>query len=116
MIEKQKTVSIGNQKQRIGLKRLKNDLGRGGKYKYTIVDLDTNEKLEDPFTEKSRAESAFRQAAMDIERGMQAAQDDRGGSGLEQFGSSLFSNKEGEADTLELDDDYGGEDSILDFD
>jgi len=113
MIEKQKTIRVGDQSQRIGLKRLKNDLGSGGKFKYTIVDLDTNAQLEDAFTRKRRAKSAFRQAVTDIERGMESSQDD---NSLEQFGSSLFTDDDEKAEGLELDEDYGGNDAILDFD
>lgn len=80
---KQKTISVGGQKQRIALKKKKNRMDRGGKYQYEIVDLDTGKLIEDPFTNKNRAMSAFNQTVSDIERGMTAAKEDRGRSSVE---------------------------------
>lgn len=94
---KQKTISVGNQKQRIGLKKT----GGNGNTQYTIVDLDTGGRIEDPFTSKARATTEFNQSARDIERGMEAEVDDVGGLG--DLGTSVF-----EAET---DDAFeGGED------
>lgn len=76
---KQKTISVGDQKQRIGLKKKKNRMGRGGKHQYELVDLDTDGLLEDPFTNKQRAMREFNQAAKDIERGMKSAKKDNRG-------------------------------------
>lgn len=76
---KQKTVRVGNQQQTVGLKKLQNDMGRGGEHKYEIVDLDTQSLLEDPLTDKREAKRKFKATVEDIERGMEAYQDDRNG-------------------------------------
>lgn len=69
---KQKTVSVGNQSQRVGLKKLSNDMARGGRHKYEIVDLDTGDLFEGPYTDKRDGEKAFRRITEDLERGMES--------------------------------------------
>lgn len=67
---KQKTVHKGNRKQRIGLKKLTNDLPSGGRHKYQLEDLDTGDLLEGPFTNKRNAEQAFRQLTSEQSSGL----------------------------------------------
>lgn len=93
-ILKQRTVSVGSQSQRVGLKQLANDLSRGGKHKYEVVDLDTNERLEDAFTNKRDAMDAFDQTVKDIERGMQSAAND--GVGNLGMGGDLLDDSGGD--------------------
>lgn len=76
---KQKTISVGNQKQTIQLKQLKNDFDRGGEYMYPIVDADTGDYIEDPMFRKREAKQEFNRAVGDIERGMKSGQSDSGG-------------------------------------
>lgn len=70
---KQKTINVGNQSQTIALKRLENTMTRGGKWMYVIVDKDTGTRLEDPYTNKKRAKSAFKSTVSDIKRGMKSS-------------------------------------------
>lgn len=82
---KQKTVSVGNQKQTVALKKKRNTYDDNrGKNMYVIEDKDTGELIEDPYFDKQRAKQAFDRTISDIERGMQSARDDnnRGGGPL----------------------------------
>lgn len=71
---RQKTVSVGNESQTVVLKKLKNTMASGGEWMYVIEDADTGGRIEDPFTNKQRAEQEFRQTVSDIRRGMESNQ------------------------------------------
>ncbi|MDR9380897.1 MAG: hypothetical protein RI560_04400 [Natronomonas sp.] len=81
---KQKTVRVGSRKQRIALKKLKNDLNVGGAYKYELVDLDTNTRLKDVYTNKRKAKREFSKLVRRMERDADDAESNpRGGLDLD---------------------------------
>lgn len=83
---KQKTVSGGGKSYTTKLVRLKNDLSRGGEYKYEIRD-GRGEIMQGGFTKKENALSDFRQMVGDSEqaiRGAKSRQKEKGTEPLVQ--------------------------------
>ena len=70
---KQKTITVGNQRQRIELVKLQNKYPKyfSGEYMYEVRDMDTGTKLEDADT-RQKAERMFRLTADHIKRGMES--------------------------------------------
>lgn len=74
---KQKTISVGQQRQTIELVRLNNPGGGRAQFIYEVRDADTKELIEDPVTTKKEGLRLFRESVDQIERGMQAFKEDK---------------------------------------
>jgi hypothetical protein len=78
---KQKTITVGDQRQRIELFKLQNQFPElfNGEYMYVVRDMDSGDRLEDPVGTRQEAERLFRRTADDIQRGMQSSASGSGG-------------------------------------
>jgi len=98
---KQKTVTVGDQRQRIELVQLQNQHPElfNGEYMYVVRDMDYGDRLEDPVATRQEAERLFRRTVDHIERGMESTtQRGQPGPGFMSDSTPFVPDRETDAD------------------